>query len=445
MLKKFHRTKKLSTFQTIVIGFAIVILCGAFLLMMPVSSVSREITPFLDALFTSTTSVCVTGLVVRDTGTYWSLFGQSVILLLIQIGGLGVITVAASLAMAAGRKIGLFQKSVTQEAVAAPQVGAVRRLIVVILKCTLAMELIGVIVMAPVFCRDFGILKGIWMSIFHSISAFCNAGMDLMGIRIPYSSLTSYGANIVINLMIMSLIVVGGIGFLTWDDIRAHGIHLKKYRMQSKVILAATGFLIVLPAVFFFFFEFKDMSLGKRLLSSFFQSITSRTAGFNTANLASMSESGQLVMSFLMLIGGAPGSTAGGMKITTFVVLLACAIAVFRRRDSVHLFGRRIDQNTIFTAVTLLLMYTTLGVGGAMVISRMEDLPLLACLYETISAIGTVGLTLGITPQLGSFSKCILMLFMFLGRVGGLTLIYAAQTAYTVQVGRLPQEKITVG
>lgn len=315
----------------------------------------------------------------------------------------------------------------------------------VILKCTLAMEFIGVIVMAPIFCKDFGILKGIWVSIFHSISAFCNAGMDLMGIREQYSSLTGYSANTIINLMIMILIVVGGIGFLTWDDIRAHSFHLKKYRMQSKVILAATGFLIVLPALFFFFFEFEDMPIGKRLLCSFFQSVTSRTAGFNTADLTLMSESGQLLMIFLMLTGGAPGSTAGGMKITTFVVLLACALAVFRRRESAHLFGRRIDHNTIFTAVTLLLMYIILGVSGAMVISMMENLPLLSCLYETISALGTVGLTLGITPQLGSLSKCILILFMFLGRVGGLTLIYATQTGYTVQSGRLPQEKITVG
>lgn len=413
--------------------------------MIPISSVSREITPFLDALFTSTTSVCVTGLVVRDTGTYWSSFGQAVILLLIQIGGLGVITVTASLALVTGRKVSLFQKSVAQEAVAAPQMGGILRLLIVILKCTLAMELIGVIVLAPAFCKDFGIMKGLWMSVFHSISAFCNAGIDLMGIREPYSSLTSYGGNTVINLMTMSLIVVGGIGFLTWDDIRDHSIHLKRYRMQSKVILAATGVLIVIPAILFFFFEFGDMPLERRVLSSFFQSITSRTAGFNTVDLASMSEAGQLLMSFLMLIGGAPGSTAGGIKITTFVVLMACALAVFRRRDSVHLFGRRIDQNTVFTAVSLLLMYITLGVSGAMVISMVEGLPLLTCLYETTSAIGTVGLTLGITPQLGSFSKCILLLFMFLGRVGGLTMIYAAQNGYMVHMGKLPKEKITVG
>lgn len=430
----------------IVTGFAGVIFLGAFLLMLPVSSASHETTPFSDALFTSTTSVCVTGLVVQDTGTYWSLFGQSVILLLIQIGGLGVVTVAAFLSMAAGRKIGLFQKSVMQEAVAAPQMGSVLKLLGVILKCTLVMELIGAIVMAPVFCRGFGMSKGIWMSIFHSISAFCNAGIDLMGVKEPYSSLICYRANPIMNLMIMSLIVTGGIGFLTWDDIRSHGIHLKKYRMQSKVILTATGFLIVLPAMFFFLFEFGEMPLGERLLSSFFQSVTSRTAGFNTVDLSTMSESGQLLMSFLMLIGGAPGSTAGGMKITTFVVLLACATSVFRRRrDSVQLFGRRIAHSTISAAVTILVIYSALVISGAMAISMVEGLPLLTCLYETTSAIGTVGLTLGITPQLGDFSKCILILFMFMGRVGGLTLIYATQTGYVVQMGKLPQEKITVG
>lgn len=441
----FHRQKMLTPFRLIVIGFAGVILGGAFLLMLPISSISRDMTSFLDALFTSTTSVCVTGLVVQDTGTYWSLFGQGVILLLIQIGGLGVITVAAALAMAAGRKIGLFQKSVMQEAVAAPHMGGVFKLLRVILKCTLVMELIGAIVMAPVFCRDFGIPKGIWMSVFHSISAFCNAGIDLMGVRVPYSSLTSYRSNPVINIVIMSLIIAGGIGFLTWDDIRVHGIHLKKYRMQSKVILAATGFLIVFPAIFFFLFEFGDMPMKERLLTSFFHSITPRTAGFNTVDLTIMSESGQLLIIFLMLIGGAPGSTAGGMKITTFIVILACTAAVFRRGDSAHLFGRRIAHDTIFTGITIFLMYIGLAVSGAMIISMAEGMPLLTCLYETASAIGTVGLTLGITPQLGIRSKCILILFMFLGRVGGLTLIYATQSGYTVQTGRMPQEKITVG
>lgn len=446
MMKKiFQKQKKLTPFRLIVIGFVGVILGGTFLLMLPVCTKSGEVSDFLDALFTSVTSVCVTGLIVQDTGTYWSQTGQGVILLLIQIGGLGVITVAASLAIAAGRKLGLFQKGVMQEAVAAPQIGGIGKLIRVIVKYTFLIELLGAVIMAPVFCRDFGPAKGLWMSVFHSVSAFCNAGIDLMGIKEPYSSLTSYIGNPVINLAIMCLIITGGIGFLTWDDIRTHGIHLKKYRMQSKVILTATICFIIFPAVFFFCFEFGDLPLKERILSALFQSVTPRTAGFNTVDLASMSESGQLLTVFLMLIGGAPGSTAGGMKITTFAVLAACMAAVFRRRESAQLFGRRIAQNVISTAVTLLLMYFGLAVIGAAAISTAEGLPILTCLYETASAIGTVGLTLGITPELGIFSKIILMCFMFLGRVGGLTLIYAAQTGYSVQTGRLPLEKITVG
>lgn len=413
--------------------------------MLPVSSASGNKTPFMDALFTSTTSVCVTGLVVQDTGTYWSSFGHSVILILIQVGGLGVITVAAFLAMAAGWKIGLFQKSVIQEAVGTPQLGGILKMIRIILKYTIFLELIGAIVMAPVFCKDFGILKGIWMSFFHAVSAFCNAGIDLMGVKEPYLSLTGYAEEPVINLVIIGLIITGGIGFVTWNDIRTHGVHLKKYRMQSKVILSVTAFLILLPTVYFFFFEFGAMPVGKRIFSSLFQSVTPRTAGFNTVELSAMSEPGKLIMLFLMLIGGAPGSTAGGMKVTTFAVLLACVLAVFRRRENVHLFGRRIIPATIVAAVTLLLMYTSLAVSGAVLISMVEGLPFFTCLFETVSAIGTVGLTLGITPQLGMLSKCILIVFMFLGRIGGLTLIYAAQSGYKVQMGKLPEEKITVG
>lgn len=435
----------LTLFQTIVLGFAGLILIGTFLLMLPVSSASGEMTAFTDALFTSTTSVCVTGLVVQDTGAYWSLFGQMVILLLIQIGGLGVITIAAFLTIAAGGKIGLFQRSVLQEAVAAPQIGGILRLVGLILRFTLVVEAIGAIIMFPIFCKDFGVLRGIWMSIFHSVSAFCNAGIDLMGVRKPYSSLTSYLSNPIINITIMGLIIIGGIGFLTWDDVRSHGFHIKKYKMQSKVILTITGLLIFFPAICFFMLEFWDMPLGERIWVSLFQAVTPRTAGFNTVDLASMSESGQMMIILLMLIGGAPGSTAGGMKVTTLAVLIACAAAVFRKRDGAQLFGRRIAQNTIATAATLFLLYTGLSLGGAMVISIAEGLPLMTCLYETTSALATVGLTLGITPELSILSRYILIGLMFLGRVGGLTFIYAAQSKKQAQIGKFPQEKITVG
>ena len=443
-LKLGKRQLQLNSFQVATFGFAGVILMGALLLMLPISSVSGVVTPFVDALFTSTTAVCVTGLVVQDTGTYWTVFGQSVILLLIQIGGLGVVTIAATIAMLSGRKLGLMQRSTMQDAVAAPKISGIVRLTAFIVITTLCIELLGAALMAPVFCRDFGLGQGLWMAVFHSVSAFCNAGIDLMGIREPYSSLTSYVGNPVINLTVMALIVVGGIGFLTWDDVRTNGFRLDRYRMQSKVILLTTGLLILVPAIGFFFLEFSDMPLGQRILSSLFQSVTPRTAGFNTVDLTAMTQAGQMTMIILMLIGGSPGSTAGGMKTTTFAVIIACAVAVFRRRDSAHVFRRRIGHDVVATALTLSFMYVGLCVGCGMIISLVEDLPLLTCMYETASAVATVGLTLGITPQLGVLSKGILIALMYLGRVGGLTLIYAALAGQRT-VGRLPLDKITVG
>ncbi len=443
-MKLFGKRIKLQIPQIVVLGFAGLILLGALVLMLPICSAEGIRTPFIDTLFTSTTSVCVTGLVVRDTGSYWSDFGHAVILLLIQVGGLGIITIAASFAMIAGRKIGLFQRSAMQENIGAQQTGGVVKLTGFLLKTTLVIELMGAILLSPVLIRDFGWGKGIWMSVFTSISTFCNAGIDLFGIREPYSSLTAYIGSPLINFTIMGLIVVAGLGFLTWDDIRSHGFKLRKYRMQSKVILVTSGLLIVIPAVLFFFFEFEDMPMKERILASLFQSVTTRTAGFNTANLDSMSEPGKMLMIFLMLIGGSPGSTAGGMKTTTFAVLVACAISVFRKRDSAQFFGRRIGHDVIAAAATLFLMYVSLCVGGAMVISLYEGLPLLTCMYETASAVATVGLTLGITPSLGLLSKIILIVLMYMGRVGGLTLIYAALSPKK-QMGKLPLDKITVG
>ena len=435
---------RLNSFQSIVLGFAGVILGGTGLLMLPFSTASGKTAPFLDALFTAATSVCVTGLVVQDTGTYWSVFGQGVILLLIQIGGLGVITVAAFLAILSGRRIGLMQRSTMQEAVAAPKVGGVVRLTCFILKVTFAAELLGAAIMAPVFCRDFGPVRGLWMALFHSVSAFCNAGLDLMGIRGAYSSLTSYSSDPVICLTVILLIITGGIGFLTWDDIRSHGLHLRRYRMQSKVILLSSALLILIPGSLLFL-EFDGMPMGQRTLSALFQAVTPRTAGFNTADLTALTQSMQFLIIFLMLIGGSPGSTAGGMKTTTFAALLGCASAVCRRRDSVHFFGRRVSQETVNTAATLAVLYVGLSALGAMAISALEGLPILTCLFETASAIATVGLTLGITPTLGAASRCILIALMYLGRVGGLTFIFAATSGRKVQMGRLPLDKFTVG
>lgn len=445
-----NKRNRLTSAQVIILGFMSVILLGALLLCLPIATQSGERASFVDALFTATSSVCVTGLVVHNTATFWSGFGQVVIMLLIQIGGMGVVTVAVTFAMISGRRIGLMQRSTMQEAISAHHVGGIVKFTGFILKFTFLIEFIGAALLACAFCPEFGLARGLWYGLFHSVSAFCNAGFDILGIDAPFVSLTAYADSPLVNLTIMGLIVVGGIGFLTWQDIKTNRWHLRAYRMQSKIILATTALLIALPTLFFFIFEFRggewaNASVGDRLLASAFQAVTPRTAGFNTVDLAAMSEAGQSVMIFLMLIGGAPGSTAGGMKITTAAVVLLSTLAVFRRRETIRCFGRRIEEGVLRDALAILLMYILLFFFGAMAISLLEDLPMMACLYETASAIGTVGLTLGITPQLGVVSQLILISLMFFGRVGGLTLIFAALSGTRQYAARLPKEKITVG
>ena len=437
--------KRLSSSQIIILGFAAVILIGSLLLMLPIATQDGRGAVFTNALFTATSAVCVTGLIVQDTATYWTVFGQAVIITLIQIGGMGVVTVAVAISAISGKQISLKQRSTMQEAISAPKVGGIVRLTGFIIRTSIILELLGAVIMAPSFCREFGLWKGIWYAVFHSVSAFCNAGFDLMGTKTPYSSLTYFVDDPGVNLAVMALIIVGGIGFTTWDDIRTHRYHIRKYRMQSKVILVTTSLLILLPAVYFFFFEFADAPLKERIWSSFFQSVTPRTAGFNTVDLTLLSETGIAVMIILMLIGGSPGSTAGGMKTTTFAVMLSTAASVFHRREYTHFFGRRISNDIVRNAATILMLYLTLFLMGGFIISRMEDLPLLTCLYETASAVGTVGLTLGITPQLGRISQMILILLMYIGRVGGLTLIFSALSSNQGNTARLPQEKLNVG
>ena len=437
--------KRLSSSQIIILGFAGTILLGSILLTLPFSTRDGHGALFSDALFTATSAVCVTGLVVQDTATYWSTFGQAVIIALIQVGGMGVVTVAVAISAFSGKQISLKQRSTMQEAISAHKVGGIVRLTGFIIKMTIIFEFLGAVTMAPAFCKEFGVLKGIWYAIFHSISAFCNAGFDLMGAKTPYSSLTYFVDNPVINFVIMSLIIIGGIGFMTWDDIKVNKHHVRKYRMQSKVILITTVLLISLPALYFFLFEFGDKPMGERIWSSLFQSVTPRTAGFNTVDLTQISETGTAITIILMLIGGSPGSTAGGMKTTTLAVLFSTAISVFRRREHTHFFGRRVNDDTIRNAATILMMYVILFLTGGFLISHIESLPLLTCLYETASAIGTVGLTLGITPNLGIASQIILIVLMYIGRVGGLTLIFSALSGNQGNTAQLPQEKITVG
>lgn len=437
--------KRFTPFQLITMEFAAVILFGAILLMLPVSSSAGIITPFNKALFTSTSAVCVTGLAVLDTGSYWSLFGQFIILLLIQIGGLGVVTVTASVTLLSGRRISLMQRTTMQNAISAPKIGGIVRLTKFILKGTFLIELTGAVLLLPVFCMDYGI-RGIWMSIFHSVSAFCNAGFDILGTsQNTFPSLVQYAGNPLVNIVIMLLIIIGGIGFLTWEDVCTNKFQFRSYRLQSKIILVTTAILILLPSIFFFLNSFRSLEMNERILASFFQAVTPRTAGFNTVDIGKMSEVAQTFIIILMLIGGSPSSTAGGVKTTTIAVLILNTFATFRSKDTVSAFNRRIDNSVIRDASTLLVLYVLLFFTGGIAISMYEGLPLEECLYESASAVGTVGLTLGITPHLHVASQMILVALMYLGRVGGLTLIYAVFSSRNKGTARFPVENITVG
>lgn len=436
---------KLNMSQIILLGFLGVILIGTILLTLPFSSAAGSWTSPLDALFTSTSAVCVTGLIVHDTATYWSLFGRFVIILLIQIGGLGVITISMSLAIIAGKRIGLRQRSIMQNAISVPTIGGIVRLTKFIVLGTLTVEGIGAALMAPVFIRDFGFFTGIGYAVFHAVSAFCNAGFDLMGVRQPYSSLMSYADSSVINITIMLLIIIGGIGFMTWNDLIRSRFRFRALRLQTKTVLITSGVLIVLPALYFYFIEFTGYSGKERVLLSLFQAVTPRTAGFNTADYSQMSDPGLLLTTVLMMIGGSPGSTAGGFKTTTAAVLFFLMLSVLARHKNVTMFRRRIEMDIVKDAVSLISIYFSLLLIGSFILCVREDLPMMKCLFECASALGTVGLTTGITPELSVLSRLILIVFMYFGRVGGLTLIYAAVRRENIHAGTVPMEKVMVG
>ncbi len=439
------KRRKLSSFQIVILGFAGLIILGTLLLMLPISSRSGTPTSFGAALFTATSATCVTGLVVRDTATHWSAFGQFVILALIQTGGLGIIMAAAGFSLLSGRRISLRERSMMRDTFATQRVGGIVRLATFVFSVTFAIELIGAIIMLPSFFVRYG-MRGIWIAFFLSISAFCNAGFDILGKSDAlFPSLSEFATNPVVCLTICALIVVGGIGFITWNDVSNNKLHFKRYSLQSKIILVTSCVLILAPAVFFFFFEYPNLPIVERLLASLFQSVTTRTAGFNVEDMSVMTEPGQALTIILMLIGGSPGSTAGGIKTTTLAVLLANFIAVSSRREEANLFGRRIEDDAIKQAGAILMMYVSLSLLGATALCLIEGLPYLACLFECVSAIGTVGITLGITPHLHVASRIILIAYMFLGRVGGLTLIYAATKSPINNHAKLPREHVTVG
>lgn len=440
---------KIKSTQVVAIGFALIIGLGAALLMLPWATRSHVAAAPGDALFTAVSAVCVTGLVVRDTATYWSGFGQAVILGLIQIGGLGVVMLAVTITRLFGKAVGMRAKGMLQDSVAAGEISNIVKLSAMILRAVLCAELLGALLMLPVFARDYGFLRGLWYGIFHAVSAFCNAGFDLMGVKEPFSSLTGYWDNGLICCTVMALIIFGGLGFLTLEDIRHNGRHWRHYRLQTKVILATTGILIVVPAVLFYLLEFRGdswsyMTAGQKWLAAFFQSVTPRTAGFNTVDYGALSESGRMLTILLMLIGGAPGSTAGGMKVTTIAIVLATSASLFLGQEDTNLFRRRIPSQILRQAAVICLLYLFTPAVCAAVISLMEGIPLLTALFETASAMGTVGLTLGVTPHLHAGSRVILILLMYLGRVGGLSLMFAVFSKAKLNA-RYPAEKITVG
>ncbi len=419
------KSRNISTTHIILGGFASAILIGAILLMLPISSKSNTYTDFVTSIFTATSAMCVTGLVVVDTATHWSVFGQTIILILIQLGGMGIILVASAITILSGQKINLSHRATLQEALAVEKVGGIIKLTKFIITAFVIFEILGAVTLFLTFIQEFDIPHSIWYSVFHSISAFCNAGFDLMGFRGHYSSLTHYHSNIILNVTIMLLIVIGGIGFTVWEDVRNKKFKFSKYTLQTKIVFITTFILIIFPAIYFYFFEFNNLDEKSRILSSLFQSITTRTAGFNTANFSDMSEVGQLIGIILMFIGGSPCSTAGGIKTTTIAILFISCFAMYRRVNEPHIFCRRIRIQVIKNAITIFMSYFALFIIVAAIICKIEGFSIMDSMFEASSAIGTVGLSLGITPELGTVSRILIMFLMFFGRIGGLTFIYA--------------------
>lgn len=436
--------------RIIVIGYLAIIAVGTILLMCPISSRVRIVTPLVDALFTATSAACVTGLVVFDTYTYWSLFGQIVILLLIQVGGIGFMTLSIVSVMFMRRKISLRHRFMMKESVSAPQVGGIVRMARFIFFGTLMFEGIGAALLALRLCPQNGLAKGIYFAIFFAVSAFCNAGFDLMGQVQPFSSLTSVASDPLFNGVVMALIVIGGLGFYVWADIAENRFRFRRYKLNSKLVLVTSGVLLLGGAVLFGLLEwnggaFAGGSPWEKCLYALFQSVTVRTAGFNTVDLSQMSDGGILLTCALMLIGGSPGSTAGGIKTTTFAVLLLTILSELKNKREVECFRRRIGEEVLRQACSIFMLYLSIILAAALAISAMDGIGLRAVLVETVSAIGTVGLSLGATPGLSSGSHLILILMMFLGRVGGLTMLVVFSDLYDTSPSRLPLEGITVG
>ena len=438
--------RQLSSVQTIALGFFLVIVLGTLLLMLPVSSASGEATGFITSLFTATSAGCVTGLVVVDTGTYWSFFGQIVILVLIQIGGLGFMTIATLFSKLLRRRMSMYERGVMAASISSGGIGRITEITGVIGWGTLIFEGAGALLLCIRFIPERGFWDGLWFGIFHSVTAFCNAGFDIIG---NYASLTAYYDDALVCVTIMALITIGGLGFLVWDDILRNGLHWRRYELQTKLVLLTSAVLTLGGAVLFFFMERSrmnsGMSFGEQVLVSFFSSVTPRTAGFNSVDTAALSPGSKLLTIILMFVGGSSGSTAGGVKTTTLAVLIVCLISAARGKRDPEIFGRRISNDNVRQAGVMIFMNLTLALTGALLICLAQELPLTDVLFEVFSAMGTVGMTTGVTRELSSFSAVVITILMYLGRVGSLSFAMALLERRAHARVRCPEEAVTIG
>ncbi len=438
-----------STTRMIAFGFALIIVIGTILLSLPIATKTGE-TDLLTAVFTATSATCVTGLVAADTYQNWTLFGQLVILCMLQVGGLGFMTIGVYISILLKRRIGLQERATLHESVNTLEIAGVVRLVKKIVQGAFIIEGTGALLLATRFIPRFGWANGIYFSIFHSISAFCNGGFDLMGIDEAYSSLVSYEGDILVNVVICLLILIGGIGFIVWDDVLKHKWHFKKYLLHSKIVLATTLGLTVAGTLLFLIFENNATLAGmtpiEKLLGALFASVTPRTAGFNTVDTGAMSNAGTLLTMLLMFIGGSPGSTAGGAKTTTMVVLLFYAVAMIRNREDINLFGRRLSADVVRKANAVVVINFSLAFGAACAIMALQPaIPMPDVVFEVLSAINTVGMTTGITRELGVISKLIVAVLMYCGRLGSLSFALVLAKKPSTNHVREPQEKIIVG
>lgn len=444
-----HKRIRLSLQQSIALGFMMIILLGTVLLMLPLSNRSGEALRFSDALFTATSATCVTGLVIFDTYTQFTQFGQLVILSLIQIGGLGFMSVSIFILIIMGKKINIMERRMLMESISTLQIGGAVRLVKRVLFITIVCELLGALLLSLRFIPRMGLTRGIYFGIFHAVSAFCNAGFDLMGFLKPYDSLTSFSGDITVNLVVISLIISGGMGFIVWDDVINNGLRFRHYKLHTKIVLSVTLVLLLLSTALFYFLEkehaFAEMPTGERILAALFQAVTPRTAGFSTVNPSSFSEVGIVSTMLLMFIGASPGSTGGGVKTSTFLVILLSVISYVRNRNDLNIYGRRLEESLIRRAFSSITVYLMLVVTGVIFILLSQNLPFEHVLFEAFSAIGTVGLSLGVTEELNTYSRFVIILLMFIGRIGSLSLAMALAERMNQNVLRNIPEKISIG